>query len=432
MRAFAAAALVLAFAGTARAGPEDLYGAGPRSLALAGSYAARPHDFAAVYNNPAGLPERERGEGFFEAHVGVLAIHRALHVEGPNGSYVPALATPDSMGLQVGARFGFGGLLRGLAGGISLWLPRHLFRWSIAPDDDVQWAFDTDRTDVLAANFGVAYRIAPAIAIGLALRLGFAIQTNTTGQVTDVSLVKNPDTGGDVVRTGTVLGTDSQVFVRLAPIAGVLVTPVPRLRLAAVYRHRLFIDDWGSTRIQGVPDLGDLGYAHRYAHYFEPSTVTLAASFDVTRTLDVSLDAGWERWSEALTTNRNFYGEGTFGDVITIATGLRWRPARALSLYVGYKFRPSPVDPLGGPSNVIDADRHTVGLGTEVDLGSWVAGLPLKVTLAISPTFLVTRHEVKDFRRFSSDEAWQTNPGYPSYDYGGTTFATSFGVEGRF
>ena len=415
----------------AHAGTDDLYGSGPRPLALAGSYAARPHDFNAVYSNPAGLSAKDRGEGFFEAAAGFLYIHRALHVTGDDGRNVPAAATPDSFGLQVGARFGFGGVLKGLAGGLSVYLPRHLFRWTIAPDDDVQWAFDTDRTDVLGANFGVSYRVAPAFAFGLALRLSFAVQTITTGTVTDVSLVKNPKTGGDVVKTSTQLGTDSEVYARVSPIAGILVTPIPRLRIGVVYRHRLFIDDWGSTRIQGVPDLGDLGYAHHYAHYFEPSTLTAAAGFDVTSAFDVSADLAWERWSDALSTNRNFHGDGVWGDVLTFAAGARLRPARGLALYAGYRYRPSPVDPLGGPSNVIDADRHTASLGFELDLGTWLRSLDATMVWAVAPTFLVSRHETKDYRRFSSDKAGQGNPGFPGYTYGGNVVATSLGVEAK-
>jgi hypothetical protein len=431
-RGGAGIALALALvAATARAGPEDLYGTGPRPLALAGSYAARGGDWGATFHNPAGLPDATRGDGFFEAGGGFLYLHRELHVTRSDGGNVSAAPTPDSFGVQLGSRFGFGGPLRGLAGGLALYLPRHLFRWTIAPDDDVQWAFDTDRTDVIGANFGLAYRVAPAFAFGVALRLSFAIETNTTGFVTNLTLAKNPQTGGNVVQTSTQLGTDSQVFARVTPIAGILVTPIPALRLGLVYRHQVFIDDWGSTRIQGVPDLGDLGYTHRYAHYYEPSAVTLAAAWNVAQRLDLSVDVAWEHWSAALTTNRDFYGDGIWGDVFTVATGARIAAARGLALSVGYRYRPSPIDPLGGPSNVLDSDRHTAALGFELDLGAFTRAFDARITCALAPTWLVTRSETKDFRRFGSDDAWQKNPGYPGYTYGGHVLATSVGVEAR-
>ncbi len=415
----------------ARAGTEDLYGAGPRELALAGSVAARSGTFGATYHNPAGLSDPTRGDGFLEAAAGFLHIHRDLHVTGANGANVAAAPTPDSFGLQLGARFGFGGLLRGLAGGLSLWLPRHLFRWTIAPDDDVQWAFDTDRTDVIGANFGFSYRIAPAISLGVALRLSFAIQTNTTGFVTDLTLVKNPQTGGNVVKTSTQLGTDSEVYARVTPIAGVLFTPLPALRIGLVYHHPVFIDDWGSTRIQGVPDLGDLGYTHRYAHYYEPASVTAAVAVALGERVDVSADVAWEHWGDALGTNRNFYGDGVWGDVFTFAMGARVRAARGLAINVGYKYRPTPIDPLGGPSNVIDADRHGAAFGFELDLGAFTRSFDARIIAALAPTWLVAHTDAKDYRRFSSDEAWQKNPGYPSITYGGHTLGTSLGIEAR-
>lgn len=416
------------------AGPEDSLGASPRSMALAGSYAARPGDSAAAYYNPAGLApgralgEREKG-GFFEGSFALTFAHPTLFATRADGANVPFTATPDTAGLTLGTRFSLGRLFHidGLDMGVHVFLPSHLFQWSIRPDDDPQWALLTDRTQVLSAHGGVAYRVTPWLSLGVGLRVSFGVQTLTKGEVTSVSLQTDPTTGRSAVKTGTQLGTDAQVFARVSPSAGVLVTPTERSRIGLVYRHKSYVDDWGNTRISGVPDIGDMGYTHHYAHYFEPSEVTMAVGYDVARALDVSFDLTWNRWSEALSTNRNdLSGSAIWGDTWTPAIGARLRPVETLAIMAGYRFQRSPLDDFGGPSNLLDADRHVVALGLELNLGA-----NARATLGLQSTSLVTRTETKDARLFTSDAALQKNAGYPSYSYGGHVIASSIGVEAR-
>lgn len=432
-RALLAIAIAL-LSSRAWAGPEDTLGASPRSMALAGSYSARPGDSAAAYYNPAGLaPGRALGDaekgGFFDASFALVYAHPVLHATRADGANISTPNVPDTAGLAVGTRFSLGRLFRidGLDMGLNVFLPAHLFQWSIRPDDDAQWALLTDRTQVLSAQAGIAYRATPWLSLGVGLRVSFGVQTLTKGQVTSVGLETDPVTGKSVVKTGTTLGTDAQVFGRVSPTAGILVTPNDRSRLSLVYRHKNYVDDWGNTRISGVPDIGDMGYTHHYAHYFEPSEVTVGASFDVTRWLDVSADLTWSRWSEALSTNRNdLSGSAIWGDTWTPAFGARVRPVGAFAIMAGYRFQKSPLDNFGGPTNLLDADRHVIGLGLELTLTQ-----NARVTIGTQATSLVTRTETKDARLFSSDAALQQNAGYPSSSYGGHVLASSIGLEGR-
>ena len=162
-------------------------------------------------------------------------------------------------------------------------------------------------------------------------------------------------------------------------------------------------------------------------------------SADVGR-FDVSANLTYARWSDALSTNRNFYGcglnpcDGTspiWGDTWTPAFGVRWHATPAFSLMAGYRYQKSPLNNFGGPSNLLDNDRHVPSTGFQVDLSKLVSWLDARVTVGLQSVILVERTEVKEFQRFQSDTAFEQNPGYPSYGYGGHAIAGSIGVDAR-
>ncbi|MBK7581949.1 MAG: outer membrane protein transport protein [Myxococcales bacterium] len=424
---------LLLVAASSAAGEEDTFGLGPRAMALGGSYAARPGDYAAAYYNPAGLaPGGERADhgGFFELSLGYLYAAPKLHVTASDGRELETPGVPTSTGVFLGTRFSVGQPfdLDGLNMGLSVYVPERLFRWTIRPDDDVEWALLTDRTQVVSANASIGYAVTPWLSLGAGLRVMFDVQTLTRGRVTSVEY----DEASGKVRTHTVLGTDSQVFGRVAPLFGVLVTPTDTLRVGLTYRHRSYVDDWGDTRIRDVPILSNMGYTHRFAHYFEPSQLTLALGADLSDSVDVSVDVTYAAWSQALSTNHNAFNSPVWGDTVTPAAGARWRANQALSLLGGYRFQKSPLGNFGGPSNLLDNDRHVVSVGLESELSNWLhPSLGATATLALEEILLVSRSETKDYRRFQSDSQLQKNPGYPGYDYGGSVMAVSFGLEAK-
>jgi long-subunit fatty acid transport protein len=438
-----AAALLLVSA-TARAGFEDSLGVGPDAMALGGSFAARGASYSSAYYNPAGLSPLGEHGGFLEMEAGFVYAHPTLHVSGPGGSAIltqqfdasgnltlSPTAVADTGGFLVGTRFSVGKpfKIEGLNLGLSLFIPGQLFRWTTRPDDDVQWALMEDRTQVISVHAGLGYRINRFLSLGVGVRVLFNAQTNTTGQVTSVNI--DPKTGQ--LDTSAQLGTDSQVYAQVYPIVGVLITPVPRFRIGVVYRNASYVNDWGTTVINGVPDLGSIGYPTHFAHYYEPLQVTLAASVDLTKTLDVSADVTYMRWSDALSTNLNFWGGGRWGDTVVPAVGVRWRAAPALSVMAGYRFQKSPLDNFGGPSNLLDCDRHVVSMGLDLHIGALVRvpSFDLHLKGALQYTALVDRTETKDPQRFPSDPLLLSNPGYPSYTYGGHMVATQATLEAR-
>jgi long-subunit fatty acid transport protein len=436
----------LSAARVAEAGIEDTFGLGPGPMGLAGSYAARPGDFAAAYYNPAGLAPggavEEKG-GFFEASIALVYGHPSLYVVGAKGQALSTPATPDTAGAVVGARFSVGQPfhLDGLDMGLAVYLPSHVFEWSIRPDDQLQWSLLTDRTQVLTANLGLAYRVFRWLSIGAGLRVAFDVQTDITGQITSVAPLTNPKTGQTTgIQAISQLGTDATVYGRVAPLAGLLLTPMDGLRVGLSYRGESYVDDWGSAVVSGVPGLGNLGYDFRFSHYFEPTQLTAAVGADLGAGVDISADLTYSRWSDALSTNRNFFGCGVdpcngagplWGDTWTPAFGVKWRATRAFAVSGGYRFQKSPLDNFGGPSNLLDNDRHVPSLGFELDLSKLVPSLDARIKVGLQYVILVARTETKEFQRFPSDDAETANPGYPSYSYGGHLVAGSVGVEAR-
>ncbi|MCC6214824.1 MAG: outer membrane protein transport protein [Polyangiaceae bacterium] len=414
---------------------EEAVGASPRSAALGGSAAARELDFSGAYYNPATLAPGGAARAF-ELSLGLAAIRPALWVRRSDGT-APTVTGParDVTGLWLGSRFELARPAPGqrLSAGLSLWVPGELFYWNIVPDDDLVWTQWNDRLSRIGLRGGLAYRLSDALAFGAGLGVYFAAATYTRGEVTAVRSGVDPVTGKSMVIVDTRIGTDSTVYGRATPSAGLLFTPTDTLRLGVAYRHRAHVDDWGDTRIGGAPGLGNLGYSHHYAHYFEPSSVQGGVALRLGAATEASLDTTWARWSEALSTNRDDWGPGRWGDTLTLAAGASHRVSAAIGLAAGYRYVPSPVGNFGGPTNFLDNDRHVFSLGGEVALSRPVRAESARASFvwALGWATLVPRAETKDFRRFTSDDALAANPGASGYRYGGQIGWATAGLEAR-
>jgi long-subunit fatty acid transport protein len=438
-----AAIVALCFSSQARGNTGDSLGFGPREMALGLSVAARPIGPAATFYNPAALADgaytfgagatRDRADGA-RVSVAVVYAHPMVHATRDAGDEVPLAAdVPETVGAVIGVRTDVGAMMRrpGIDFGLLVYVPaRNIFRWAIHPDERVQWLFLSDRSQRIGIDMALGWRIVRWLSIGVGMRVAFDVQTFTTGRVTGVRSEMDPATGESKLDVSTQLGEDVTVYGRAAPTVGLLATPHEAVRIGASYRGKMYVDDWGATRIQGVPGAGDLGYAHRFAHYFEPHTATLAIAARPHRRVWVSADVAYERWSEALTTNHHALGPGRFGDTITPSFGVSWAASRILELRAGYRFVRSPFDNLGGPTNLLDNDSHVGSLGGEIELGRHRAkGVSFRLAWAARVAFLVARREEKDPRRFASDKSFLTNEGLRPYRHGGTVPGASLSLE---
>jgi hypothetical protein len=424
---------VLFAAGIAHAGSADTIGLSPEDIALAGSMAARPAGFAATYHNPAGLaPHRldaAAAEADGEVALGFVYAHPLVYAERSDGSALPLAAeAADTRTFVAGGRahlgapFGVGRLALGLA----LELPtRNIFRWSIHPDDRPQWLLLTDRTEHIGFRAALSWRLDDVIALGGGASVLFTAETLTTGRITEVDRLED---GTLDVRAR--LGEEVTVAGRVAPLAGVLVSPHERIDLGLAYRGESYVDDFGWTRVQGVPAAGDVGHVHHFAHYFSPHTVVLAVAARPHRAVTVSADLAWANWAAALTTNHAALGPGRFGDTLIPAAGVSLRAAERLDLFAGYRFVRSPFDNLGGPTNLLDNDQHVASLGGRIALGTLAeSSVAFALGYALRLAVLVAREEEKDPRRFESDAAFLRNPGRAPYRFGGAVPGASLAVE---
>ncbi len=425
MRRILTICAVVGAPGVASAGIADNIGLGPRAAAMAGSMAARAGDPSALHHNPAGLRAADDGPGFVQASFGIVWATPRLYVESLQGGDGPAtVPIDDTTGLLLGLRLDPGQRLgiAGLALGVSVYAPTHLFAWKIHPDDDPQWLFHTDRTQHIAIRGALAWQLGWGVTVGAGLRAMFDTETNTRARVVDVR--QNPDSaeGDSGIEVSTRMGEDVTVLGKSAPIVGVR-WQAGALSLGATWRDELFVDDWGRTRIIGAPGLGDAGYAHRFSHYYEPTELAAAAAWRALPWLHVSADVTWGRWSEALTTNHNALGPGRYGDTVIAATGASARLGDTMVM-AGYRWHPSPFDNFGGPTNLLDNDRHVISSGAEVPLWDGV-----RLLASASAQILVEREETKDWRRFESEVRMQDNPGAAGYRHGGVVVATTVGME---
>jgi long-chain fatty acid transport protein len=419
-----------------RAGIEDSIGVGPKATALGGSYGARPGDWAATFYNPAGLSPGgtvDQPEGFVEAAFGMVYAHPFVFADDRSGAALSLISdNPDTFGLILGTRFDLGSAfdLEGLNAGVAFYLPTNFFAWSTHADTEVQWLFLSDRTQHFAMAAALGYRVTDWLSLGVGIQVLFDLEVITLGQVTEVSNEVDPLTGANEFDVTVRLGEDVTVFGRVAPTAGLLITLNDDLVFGATFRGENFVDDWGYTRIGGVPGLGNLGYTHRFVHYFQPHQLTLAGSLQLSDDLGISADLTYALWSNALS---KFAEElpGQYGDTVRPALGFDYVASNEIELMVGYQFVRSPWENFGGPSNLLDNDRHVVSFGMTVDLAEILGDFdtPFALTWALQLTVLVARDEEKDPRRFDENEDFFENPGYPGYTYGGVVPAGSLAME---
>jgi len=418
------------WASPAWADAENDLGLNPRTAALGGAVGATGGDFAAGAYNPAALIVPSDEAGLAEVSLGFSAAVPSVWADG-----VDPEAPLSAYALTVGGRFDIGaGLgLDGLVLGFAFYAPLDgLVRSRIRPDDEPSWLLVGDRTSHVSLHAALGFRIVEGLSVGVGVRVTFDEEAFITGASTGVERVVDPETGEERVEAGARLGIDAAIYGRASPVAGVLVAPLPELRFAFAWRMRLYSDDWGHSRLQGIEGVGDIGFAHRFTHVYRPHEFALSAAWRPHRVIELSAELTYALWSDAVSpTWRDL--QGRFGDVLVPAGGVRISPVPGVDLLAGYRFAPSPYADLGGPTNLLANDTHHVSAGVELDLDALIADEDVPFTFSLSGRLgvLVEREEIKNGRRFPSDAALLANPGYPGYRYGGVVPSVQLAVETR-
>jgi len=414
----------------AAADVENDLGLNPRTAALGGAVGATGGDFAAAAYNPAALVVPSDEDGLAEVSLGFGAAIPSVWADG-----VDPEAPLNAYALSVGGRFDIGqGLgIPGLVLGFAFYAPLDgLVRSRIRPDDEPSWLMIGDRTSHVSLHAALGFRIVEWLSVGVGARVTFDEEAFVTGASTGIERVVDPVTGEERVEADVRLGIEAAIYGRASPVVGVLVAPLPELRFAFAYRMRLYSDDWGHSRLQGIEGVGDIGFVHRFTHVYRPHELAWSAAWRAHRVLELSAELTWALWSDAVSPTWRDLG-GRFGDVLVPAGGVRVSPVPGLDLLAGYRFAASPYADLGGPTNLLANDTHHVSFGVELDLDPLIPDEEVPFTFSVSGRLgvLVDREETKNGRRFASDAALRSNPGYPGYRYGGVVPSVQASVEAR-
>jgi long-subunit fatty acid transport protein len=421
---------LIALPSVAHADLEDELGVGPEVAALGNAVTAVPVGFASVHYNPALLAPRGMRPGLSELTIGYVYGQPLVHVTSEGGMSLMTPRTAETGAIVIGGRFDLGHALglEGLVAGLSITTPvTSLLSYTVRPDDDIQWMTLTDGSQHLSLEAGLAYRPVDWLSIGVTARLGLGVSLYTTAATTSID-TSMPGT----ILVHTDIGAVGQVSARVSPIASIAIMPTGELRIGLTYRAANYIDDWGWSRVQGVPGFADIGYQHRFAHWVRPHEVALGVSGRPVPWLELSADLTWQHWSEALTANHD-PGEGRFGDTFVPAGSARITASPGLDLMFGYSYVRAPFQNFGGPSNLLINDTHHASLGAAARLDELTGDRSLTFTLRASfrLSILDEAREEKDFRRFTDDAAWMRNPGFAGYTYGGFVPSVQVSAEAR-
>ena len=140
--------------------------------------------------------------------------------------------------------------------------------------------------------------------------------------------------------------------------------PSPTLRLGLIHRRPLFMDDFGQTDITGlIPS----AYVHRLAHYYMPAQTTLGVAFRPLGGALVSLEVGYEAWSQYLDAYRQRF-EDVFTDVWTPRLGLTYALFEHTEVIAGYTYAMSPIVDSQRWTRFVDNEKHVLSLGTQTQL----------------------------------------------------------------
>lgn len=438
-----AALLFFALPCVARADLEDEMGVGPEVAALGNAVTAVPVGFASVHYNPALLAPRGMRPGLSELTIGYVYGQPLVNVTPVGAMALSMCATPtggtcmprvaETSSVIIGGRFDLGHTLglEGLVAGISITTPvTSLFSYTVRPDDDLQWMTLTDGSQHLSMEAGLAYRPVDWLSIGVSARLGLAVSLYTTAAETSIDS-SMPGT----ILVHTDIGASGQVSARVSPIASIAIMPIDELRIGFTYRAANYIDDWGWSRVQGVPGFADIGYQHRFAHWVRPHEVAMGVSGRPFPWLELSADLTWQHWSEAMTGNQSA-ATGRFGDTFVPAASVRVTATPGLDLLFGYTYVRAPFQNFGGPTNLLINDTHHASLGAAARLDELTGDRSLTFTLRASfrLSILDEAREVKEVERFPNDMAWTSNPGYfggSGYTFGGLVPSAQLSAEAR-
>ena len=373
---WAAASLVIASAPmVAAASSPELYGFGPRAIALCGAIEADGNSADVSWDNPA-LLGRLRS---VHVSVAALTLRPRHHIEQlGGGQQLPALV-PSAVNLgQIAVATPLGGVFADRVGvGVLVHVQvdgpsRVLSRDPRTP----QVPLYESLMDRLVIAAGVGVRPLPWLTLGLQAQLLAALVGRTDFALSSLR--------GEIDEQSITVDLRSRVTFALAA----QIEPSPRWRVGVVWRQQSKVPYSIPLRAD-VEELGRLRLTVAGAGLWAPETLAWAGAFDLDTRWRLLGSMRWERWSampalgpqitisaddaalaaqagrdpKLLTSMQSQPVPMAAADTVQLRGGAEWRGRRWLTLRGGLGLRPSPLPRATGTANYLDAPGVLVGLG---------------------------------------------------------------------
>lgn len=411
MRAARCALVLACLATSARADLFQLYGYGPRAAAMGGAMTAEANDYTASFYNPAILVDRKDvnvgfGVQWYSMAPSVESLDRARTLDCSN------CKAPDTVGTSVGLLLPLAGKVKNrVAFGMGIYLPTAvLLRLNAVNPDSPYWYRYQGNNERLGLHLGLGIKIVEWLKLGL----GLQVLADLVGDGATVKV----DVFSKQVETRNI---SAYLGTRVAPVFGVHVQPMKRLRLGVTYRMemKLLYSVPASVDLDGI---GTLGFTMSGVAHYHPHNVSFGAAYDFTDDFTVSLDGEWHHWSAAPSPYMNIavdlsgpsldaLGLGSalditspvqrpgFVDTLSARLGAEYRLSPRFALRGGGFYRPTPVpkqDTAG--TNLLDsaAIGAALGLGFNFPDPLEIFSSPIQIDLAAQGHFLLSREAQKD------------------------------------
>ncbi len=390
------------FAGVATASTFELFGAGPRGTGLAGALTAASQGGEAAFHNPAMLVDAPLagawlGYGAMQSGLYVkqqkpvcTGSYAACSLQHPGGFSFRSAALPqDTQAFALGWNYPLGGVLRNrMAVGVALALPNgHLIRISGPDPQAPSFPLYEGMSDRLAFLFALAGKVTDQVWLGIGVQVLASLNA-------EIDLRVNP-TNHSMDRASIGIGLEPRA--RLT--AGLGFAPHPAWRLGLSFRQRISLSYGIPSQVAFGDNLG-LGIGLAHETLFTPDIWNAGAAFRPTRTLLLTADVTFARWSQAPDPSPQVFldvhgkASEAFGlqDILDVGTdtpplqlgfrdtwspalGAEWRVAPDWQLRAAYRFRPTPAPRASGPFKYLDSDTHVGAGGIRYRFGSFAQRL---------------------------------------------------------
>jgi hypothetical protein len=381
--------------------PLQELGFGPRATALAGAVVASSDGLDGPIYNPAAValadgPKLLLGYGY--AAMSLRIDGRDAGVNDAHGFYM-GTALPVDLGHGVRAAFG-----------LDLYLPDQFdARILLTPASEPHFLLLGNNPDRLVVNPVLSLAPFPWLSVGA----GATTFSDTAGH----GITFNVGARGAEKIASSAL--DVGLPTRAAPVAGLLVKPLPHLRFGASYQGEidlgLRLDVLVNVTVPGVVT-GDALLAARAVNFFTPATFRVGGSYDIADRLLVSVEADELHY-------RAFHGGApdvkvlvnlgiapslvnallppdNLHDIVIGRGGLEYHAPLAggdrLAVRAGYAYVPTPVPPQTGMTSYADCPRHVLAVGGGVTFADPTGLFTTPVSVDASLELHLLESEVTD------------------------------------